>query len=358
MKRFIISTVLALVLTCLGKAQAPNVQVAPVVHQIFLSATGVPLASGCVTTSISGTNTPQPTYTDSTALTQNANPIILGADGGADIWMTNTAYRFTVVAYDGIPGNKCAAGVQLYVRDGINPWSVVNASSNFFLAGNTSDPAGTAGEITYRSDIPCMRFFTTFWDCVVRLTDTQTLTNKTLSSPAITGSSTGSGVQGTDSKLLTAGTVSGTGSLLCTDANGGATTSGCGIVAKFDATNQTASVSTTTLYAVPSNGAGTYRLTCFAVISQAATTSSTLPGCNLNYTDQDSGVVIGASITTGSTQNTTGTFTPLILAVTPANGTFEAKASTNITFNFTGYASSGATPMAYAVHVKLEYLGP
>ncbi len=34
-------------------------------------------------------------------------------------------------------------------------------------------------------------------------------------------------LQGTDSKILTAGTVSGTGAALCTDSNGGATTSGC-----------------------------------------------------------------------------------------------------------------------------------
>jgi hypothetical protein len=34
-------------------------------------------------------------------------------------------------------------------------------------------------------------------------------------------------LQGTDTKVLTAGTVSGTSSLLCTDANGGATTAGC-----------------------------------------------------------------------------------------------------------------------------------
>lgn len=38
---------------------------------------------------------------------------------------------------------------------------------------------------------------------------------------------TSTGAQGTDSKLLTSGTVSGTGVSLCTDANGGATTSGC-----------------------------------------------------------------------------------------------------------------------------------
>jgi len=34
-------------------------------------------------------------------------------------------------------------------------------------------------------------------------------------------------IQGTDTKLLSSGTVSGTGASLCTDANGGATTSGC-----------------------------------------------------------------------------------------------------------------------------------
>jgi len=56
---------------------------------------------------------------------------------------------------------------------------------------------------------------------------TDTLTNKTLTSPVLNGTVTGSALQGTDSKLLTAGTISGTGATLCTDANGGATTSGC-----------------------------------------------------------------------------------------------------------------------------------
>jgi hypothetical protein len=55
----------------------------------------------------------------------------------------------------------------------------------------------------------------------------QDLTNKTMVSPTITGSSTGAGVQGRDPKLLTAGTVQGTGASLCLDAQGGATTSGC-----------------------------------------------------------------------------------------------------------------------------------
>lgn len=40
-------------------------------------------------------------------------------------------------------------------------------------------------------------------------------------------------VQGTDTKLLSSGTVSGTGAALCTDANGGATTSGCPSAGSF-----------------------------------------------------------------------------------------------------------------------------
>jgi hypothetical protein len=48
-----------------------------------------------------------------------------------------------------------------------------------------------------------------------------------VSSLAINGGTTQTGTQGTDTKLLTAGTISGTGATLCTDANGGATTSGC-----------------------------------------------------------------------------------------------------------------------------------
>lgn len=442
MKRFIIATVLALVLACLGKAQAPPVAVAPVAHQVFLSTAGAPLVSGCVTTSVSGSNTPQVTYTDSTALTANQNPIVLGADGGADIWMTNTAYRFTVVAYDGIPGNKCAAGVQQYVRDGINPWNIINLSNNYFLTGNTSDPSGTAGEMTYRTDIPCFRFFTTFWDCVVRLTDTQTLTNKTLTSPtintptiatpALTGVTSVNGVQalntsgttlqvggnaassvtffaGSDTLApgnvnVTAGTASGAGTggnvsitagnggnlhggvVTITGGNGtannanggnvtlapgtgnGSGTAGTialqGIVANYnnvatvgngvpseygkgDATGQGANVGSTNLYTVPSTGAGMYRVSCYVVITTAATTSSTLPSCNLIWVDKDNSNSQSANVTATSSANTLTTYTQGTTII-------DVAASTSVTWSTAGYATSGATSMVYAVHIKIE----
>ena len=55
-------------------------------------------------------------------------------------------------------------------------------------------------------------------------------TSPTIATPTINGASSGTGVQGSDAKLLTAGTISGTSSPLCTDASAGATTSSCSIV--------------------------------------------------------------------------------------------------------------------------------
>jgi hypothetical protein len=53
----------------------------------------------------------------------------------------------------------------------------------------------------------------------------------TVNTGLVLAGSTGlTNVQGTDFSILTAGTVSGTGKSLCTDANGGATTTGCPIV--------------------------------------------------------------------------------------------------------------------------------
>ena len=61
----------------------------------------------------------------------------------------------------------------------------------------------------------------------------QELTNKMIVSPIIAGASTGAGVQGSDPKLLTAGTVNGAGVPLCLDAQGGATTVGCVAVRNY-----------------------------------------------------------------------------------------------------------------------------
>ena len=129
-----------------------------------------------------------------------------------------------------------------------------------------------------------------------------------------------------------------------------------GMVAKVDLAGQSANIGLTTMYVVPAASGGTYRLSCYPVVTQAATTSSTLPYCVAGWTDSDTAVANGLVITSGSaTANTVGTTG--LQTYGYGSITFQAKAGSNIQYQFGSYASVGATPMLYAAHVKLEYLG-
>lgn len=174
---------IGLILCCTFGAQAQvSVALAPVPAQQFFSQAGAPLASGCVNTYITGTSTPLATYTDGTGTAQNTNPIILDAGGFGNIWLTNSSYRFTIYSTGGV---NCATGTLQRTVDGVSAYTILNQAQVINLLGASSDPAGSAGQMAYRSDIPCFRGFTTLWDCFVTLTATQTLANKTLTSPTI-----------------------------------------------------------------------------------------------------------------------------------------------------------------------------
>lgn len=121
-------------------------------------------------------------------------------------------------------------------------------------------------------------------------------------------------------------------------------------VANSDLTTQAADVGSTTLYAVPASGAGMYRLSLWEGVTQAASVSSTLPALTVAWTD--------ASNSTGQTIGLTSNKTGNTLTTNSTNHfVFRAKASTNITFSTTGYASAGGTPMQFEVRIILEYLG-
>jgi len=131
-------------------------------------------------------------------------------------------------------------------------------------------------------------------------------------------------------------------------------------VATFAALTQTASLSAVGIYTTPANVPGTYRATCNIVITRAATTSSTLPQCGITYTDQDSS---GGEAVLYTATNTANALAVLGTINTTANGPspggmMQVAAGTLISVYTSGYVSSGATSMAYAVRVKLEYLGP
>lgn len=128
--------------------------------------------------------------------------------------------------------------------------------------------------------------------------------------------------------------------------------------ATVDLTAQGAAIAATTVYAVPAGGAGMYRVSFVAKVTQVATTSSVLGGTNgfqVVYTDQDDSVVV----TTPAGHLFNSTTASLALNTTQAvySGVIivNAKLSTNIQYSI-DYTSVGGTPMQYNLHIKVEAL--
>src|ERR1700742_4441330 len=70
---------------------------------------GLPLPFGKLFSYEAGTSTPQATWTDSTEVQQNANPIILNANGQAPVWLDpSLTYKFRLTD---------ALNNQIYVTD-------------------------------------------------------------------------------------------------------------------------------------------------------------------------------------------------------------------------------------------------
>jgi hypothetical protein len=86
----------------------------PVIRQKFFDQTGAPLTGGMLYSYAAGTTTPQATYTDQTGLTPNMNPVILDANGEANVWLDPAlAYKFI-----------------LKDSNGVTQWSTDQVSSN------------------------------------------------------------------------------------------------------------------------------------------------------------------------------------------------------------------------------------
>lgn len=127
---------------------------------------------------------------------------------------------------------------------------------------------------------------------------------------------------------------------------GGGTTTA--YVAKGDQTGLTANLGSTALYTASQGGM--YRASCYVVTTQAATSSSTMPVCEIGYTDLDSAAAVVNWVGNTSSNNYVGN----------ANGevsVLNVQAGSAITYLTTSYASSGTSALTYAVHIKLDYLG-
>lgn len=125
---------------------------------------------------------------------------------------------------------------------------------------------------------------------------------------------------------------------------------GSTIIVPVALTAQGAAKGSTLLYTPPAAQGSMYCAVWDAVVTQAASVSSTLGGTNgfqLTFTDNNTNTVITplAIPTASGTGNTIGTY---ISGVTCAN----VKGNTNLSYQF-DYTSAGGTPMQYALNIYL-----
>lgn len=125
--------------------------------------------------------------------------------------------------------------------------------------------------------------------------------------------------------------------------------------ATVDLTAQTAVVAATTIYTPAATGM--FRISSYLKVTTAATTSSTLGGVTITFTDgtdsvaqsyQLYGLDATGTLVASSTSNSTSN---------PVQGSIVIYAKTGVAIKYAiGYASSGVTPMAYEAHLKVEAL--
>lgn len=102
---------IAAIFCALKTANAVPVTPATIPHVTFVDASGDPCAACSLYTYIAGSSTPFATYTDATGTTQNTNPIVLDAAGGANIWLGRASYKFIL---------KDASGSTIWTVDQVN----------------------------------------------------------------------------------------------------------------------------------------------------------------------------------------------------------------------------------------------
>lgn len=123
----------------------------PVLRQRFFDANGNPLAGGKLYTYQAGTSTPIATYTDSSGGTPNTNPVILDANGEANVWLNpSLAYKFVL---------KNSSDATQWTQDGVS-----GAGSVALLAvqtANIADDAVTADKLKDDALVDANRAVTT-----------------------------------------------------------------------------------------------------------------------------------------------------------------------------------------------------
>jgi hypothetical protein len=133
----------------------------PVLKSRFTDANGVPLAGGKLYTYVANTSTPQATYTDQTGATPNTNPIILDANGAADIWLNDSFYKFiltdvsdvTILTKDNVSvASDSAASAATSATNATNSATAAAASATAASASSTSAATSASNALTSASN--------------------------------------------------------------------------------------------------------------------------------------------------------------------------------------------------------------
>ena len=129
----------------------------------FFDANGDPLSGGLLYTYEAGSTTPLATYTDSTGVSANTNPIVLDSRGEANVWLGADIYKFALYT---------SVGVLIWTVDNINgstfgvdatgdgttlAFSVVNGFTAIYINGvyqNRNTYTVTSGTVTFSEAPP------------------------------------------------------------------------------------------------------------------------------------------------------------------------------------------------------------
>jgi hypothetical protein len=303
-----------------------------------------------------GTLIAQATYSDALGVSANPQPVVLDAYGEAWVFLLANAYKLQLTTPGGVviftidnvtSGSSIFAGNGTY--SGLNTFNgatVFNGSVTMNVGFTSSGPnnlsgggslggtysgspifSGTpnfsngflattgifSGQITSSLAIGTAPFIITSttevlnlnanllegcdWPspCPIGSTTPNTAVFSTLkanTSFTLNGSTPQTGIQGTDSKLLTASTIAGTGANVCTDALGGITTSGCASGFSLISLGKNSSVCSTT---------GAAGNTCTTIVAIAPVQPDTLYIANCTgVTPTQYPFIIGVSKAVGS----------------------------------------------------------
>lgn len=130
----------------LAQPTLPNAVPMPGPEIQYLNFNGQPLAGAYLCSFAAGTTTPLATYTDSTAVTPNTNPIVLDSYGRASVWIGPQLYKF--VLYSG--GNGACPGT------GSVQWSQDNVTDTALYWANYIATLGSSCSVSYTGSLSGM----------------------------------------------------------------------------------------------------------------------------------------------------------------------------------------------------------